>query len=751
MRFTRALVAAFIFCLLLSVAGTPARTSAEQAELPVTETLSLPIGTIFEIVAVHDLRSPVINWSLTRGQTFLQASRERIFRVRFIEPGTYTLTGEVRESDGSKRSRLLLTIQIAEGVPPLTAQGTGSGIVALTMPASDAFGRVPLGTGQQFLRIFPSPSVKEDIVVDLHADVDEDKDGNARNDQAAPGTFFSTTRSTPLTLWFTTPVTNRTLTFSLRGKVDTEEELFLLSPDEARKDDALRERERQRQEDARTRIIVSQFGSGAVKFSLNVESEDYASAPLLVHWNFGDGSQSLLDAPIHRFPRNGTFAIVATVRNLRTGEEMADFTLSLDVQDVPAITPPTIGETGGEQPGQTAADGGTGGEPAPGASRWELSSGILRRALTFLAGIILSVGVGFLITLIIRFIKRKGGIKGAVDRAETALVGTPAKPDTLSQTTMALSQEEEGLEEAALPPQELPAAPAPSPEPSQEQSLPAEVPPTVPEEPEPQGTPAPSWLTQGLEQASASGQTQTTMPPAAAAESTALQEAAPDVPASPPLENGAPPWLVQEAPTTTMPPPAIPAATEEPAPAPTPPAPSAEPALPPVQTEHAPLWLQQGLSATPSPPAEVPAATAMPLQPPSPAAAPSTPSPAQATEAPAPQAQPSPAAPAKKSWDAMTPEERELERKRLKRQRYRRNKRERERQEKQAPATPGEPSTPSTPEPPAPSAPPPPLEEHPILPADDDVKFVVGADSVSPVPPVSAQDDAAKTIGGNMQ
>jgi len=707
------------------------------------------------------LRSPVINWSLTRGQTFLQASRERIFRVRFIEPGTYTLTGEVRESDGSKRSRLLLTVQIAEGVPPLTAQGTGSGIVALTIPALDAFGRISLGTGQQFLRIFPSPSVKEDIVVDLHADVDEDKDGNPRNDQAAPGTFFSTTRSTPLTLWFTAPVSNRALTFSLRGKVDTEEELFLLSPDEVRKDDALRERERERQEDARTRIIVSQFGSGAVKFSLNVESEDYASAPLLVHWNFGDGSQSLLDAPIHRFPRNGTFAIVATVRNLRTGEEMADFTLSLDVQDVPAITPPTTGETGGEQPGQTAENGGTGGEPASGTSRWELSSGILRRALTFLVGVILSVGVGFLITLIVRVIKRKGGIKGAVDRAETALVGTPAKPDALSPTTMALSQEEEGLEEVALPPQELPASPAPSPEPVQEQSLPAEVPPTVPEEPETQGTPAPSWLTQGLEQASASGQTQTTLPPAPVVESTPPQETTPALPASP-LENGAPPWLVQDAPVSPMSPPAIPASTEdlapapapvsEPAPAPTPPAaPSAEPALPPVQTEHAPLWLQQGLSTNPPPPAEAPVAAMPSPQPPTPAAGPSTPPPAPTAGEPAPQEQPSPAALTKKSWDAMTPEERELERKRLKRQRYRRNKRERERQEKQAPATPAEPSAPSAPGAPAPSVPPPPLEEHPILPADDDVKFVVGADSVSPVPPASTQGDTAQTAGGNMQ
>jgi PKD repeat protein len=709
---------------ILALATTVQTSAQTPAAETIRSSLTLPAGSVFELLPVHTVQQPTYAWSFMQGETFLQAGRGEAFRTRLIEPGNYLLRGEVRSGSAGTRHRLELSIVVTSegpGEPPVAA---GSGIVAETFPMIDQYRRIGMQPTDVIVRITPSSTITEQIFLDTDSETDTDRDGNSRNDQALEDSFFSNNR-TPVHLWLTEPADRRVFTLTLRGKTDTEEEVVLLSPEELRKDDALLQQEQRRQQEAQARIISTSFGSGNVKFTLQVEPE-YESAPLLVLWNFGDGRQSMLDSPLHRYAQNGTYTVTAVLRDLSTAEEVGDFISVVTVSDVgqPDIPDPPLPPEGEEEE-----------EPVDGGEGWSLPDGLLSTIVKFFLTVAGSVLLGLLITLVFRFL-RKGGIRSAVDRAESALVGTPLTPlSDEPPAPMALPvQDDEEEEESATEDAETP-----EPEPA----------------PQPVEVVTPSWL----QNASA--------PPAPQPESwkePAATEAPAPQPPSPPQENGTVPSWLAPAPVAPVPEPEPVAAEpvepvlqeQTPPPAPaldlTPPA--------PIATENAPSWLQQGLQTTPAEPAPAPESTP---EPPAPATTepvsdvPMTP--AEEAEMEQTDAAMDAQAPTK-DWASMTPEEKEKERKRQKRQRYRKNKREREREEKAAAKTQAAAATAApvaaplgaaSSEPdlaeqetssPAPANAVAPVE-HPILPAEDDVKFVIGADSVSkPDTPPATQNPA---------
>jgi PKD repeat protein len=707
----------------------------------------LPSGSVFEVLPVHDIADASYAWSFMRSETFLQAGRGRLFRGQLVEPGSYLLRGDVRSTTTTARYRLELAIEVtSEASTPSTV----TNILAETSPAMDGYGRVGMQPTSPIVRLTPTTENTELIVLDIDATKDDDGDGNARNDQAVADSFFSTQR-TPLIVWFTEPIEDQALTVSLRGKVDTEETVQLLSPDALRQDDAKREQEQRRIEESRARIIVTPFGSGAVKLTLRVSSE-YESTPLLVHWRFGDGLQSMLDAPIHRYMQNGSYTVTATVRDLSTAEEIGDYSEIVNISDVaiPDIVVPEPDGTDTEPPAEEEPDGGG----------FALPEGLLSTILRFAIGIVASVAVGFLFTLLIRFLK-KGGFHTAVDKAENALVGSPVPGMTAEPAEpMALPVSDDEEEEENII--DTTAVQTQSVEQAEEIVQ------------QPTESVAPSWLQSGMDQpfSPQAPAAQEPVTPAEQFEATPIPNET-EVNTSAEPENSAqavPPWLAQAqsgaAPAASLPEETQQvAATEtarapEPEPAPVPldtpqpeTMPASEPSAP-IQMENAPAWLQQGITQTAS------ATTADSTTPQTGASAEPEMSDMETLTEEELAEEDGPAI--QKDWADMTPEEREKERKRQKRQRYRKNKRDRERAEKaaareqaatapaqpaaitDAPAPAMQPISAPTPEQPsqAPAGAAP--EELPILPAEDDVKFVIGADSISattPKPPVENADE----------
>ena len=68
-------------------------------------------------------------------------------------------------------------------------------------------------------------------------------------------------------------------------------------------------------------ILVEKQGL-TVSLSARIDTLLREGKQLLLEWDFGDGTQSLLDSPTHTYLAAGTYAIRLSVRNILTGEPM---------------------------------------------------------------------------------------------------------------------------------------------------------------------------------------------------------------------------------------------------------------------------------------------------------------------------------------------------------------------------------------------------------------------------------------------
>ena len=734
-----------LLCSFLLVSeGISARA---QGTSTIIEQITLPIGSVFEVMVEHDIKDPVYNWSFSKEDSFLQASREQTFRARLILTGNYTLSGEVYNINGSKRFRKQIRIRVVDQIEKDTTLSTLSGsILTATVPRRDAKGRIILGPNTDMILLTPDPSIENNIILDLDASKDSNGDKKPRNDQDAADTFFSTKR-TPLYVWFTTPISDRSIAVSVKGKPGIEEILLSSAESAATKD---LEEEQARRENKE--ILMTPFGSGTIKFALDTSGKKYISAPILIHWDFGDGTQSLLDSPLHTYAKNGAYEIKADVRNLKTGEVVDEFVSIARIDTITAPPTPTPDD---------ADDEGTDGDETPSDDGGKFAIGSI---IKFIIGAILAAIVGFILTLIVRVLRKKGGIQGALGKAEDTLVKTDDKKKKGDESVidvpavpMALEEDKQEVEGISTPDsgtsepkakQELPPAqsepeeatpPTPSPEPEEAtpptpSPEPKEAPPTPATE-QAEGE-APSWLQGGLDQAAATGQTMDSPPAPELQTGNRVSEAEPPpsvAPVSTPepvIETPAPASVEPPAPITPAPTPV----EETPIPIPT-----------PTSTDAtAPAWLQGGLekASSSAKATEDKSEEGQTMDSPPPAELQNTPlppAPPAQEQAPTPQVQTGELA---KDWAQMTPEEREKERKRQKRRRYRQNKKVRAKQELETKSVaPAESTTPPKEE----AA----KQEQPILPveSDNEVKFVIGADSLNGQVDIPPAEEHIETPG----
>ncbi len=66
---------------------SPLQASA-QSDSADTETIELYVGDLLEILPIHTLPNASYAWILTENRTFVEASRQAVFRKRPITPGT---------------------------------------------------------------------------------------------------------------------------------------------------------------------------------------------------------------------------------------------------------------------------------------------------------------------------------------------------------------------------------------------------------------------------------------------------------------------------------------------------------------------------------------------------------------------------------------------------------------------------------------------------------------------------------------
>lgn len=636
MRLPRRTTGLLLFILLAGMFASLARVHAQSVNSrPATAQLQLAAGDVLELFAMNADPAAGEDWVLTRAGEFVEAGRERIFRTRLTQEGPYLLDAQVRRPDRLWRMQMELTV-----LPPRgnefteSPSGRAEQIVTTNPPIAGSAVHIP--SESPVLSLTPAPGLTGSIAVDLDPGIDTDGDGDPRNDNDLADTLFSTEHNT-IHLWFTEPGEVKALrlsTFTDDGTLLTQD-IALAGGAAAVPAGA---------------VTTTEGAGGVVRFSFGAVGT-IDPATVVYSWDFGDGTQSLVEEPAHQYTTNGTYDIAVTVRDLATARVLAQGGTTVTVTTATG----TAGASSAAASSVAAAPSGSG----VGSFLWTL----FKIAIVLLVCIALGAAG---VRLAMRFLHREGRLQKALEQAEGKLLktdaGSAATPE-IAPATMRLKRPETTTERPTAPAEIIDQAPvstttqSPPPPPAMTEPLPPTPPPLPPpataptETSPPMEAPTPSWL-----------QTPATPPPPLPSD-TAPPETPPGAPATPasgqPVlseDDLLPTWLrdeevkevkdvgevgeVAEAPAPTMPDPSPP-----PSPAPTPSTVVPAPEPPPPPMEMTPQQPSSAMTPVPEPTMTAPAS------------APASPATTSTTVSP----------------DDQARLERERDRKRRKRQRYREN------------------------------------------------------------------------------
>ncbi len=585
---------------------------AVNAHVSDQEITVLLVGEILEIQPVHTLLNPSYSWILTQDRTFIQAGRTEAFRYRFIQPGTYTLIAEIEAGDQSTRMRRTFIFDVRPRMPgqmidtPIAA--SGSSMLVSTVPALDG-NRVILEENSALVRLLPiNPDVRP-LALDLNVFADSDGDGIPNNDIDNDGTFFQSDAS-PLYVWFASPLASQSMTVTALGLTGNAivQQMDIMSRDYAQQQGFVTNP---------ISVAIQAVDDLQYSFTPTFARPMPASTPLLYHWEFGDGTQSLLANPTHTFTEAGTYTVTLRVRNLADGREVAVHQEQLSVAESTSST-----DTGPDEEEPVEE------EPADNGPGMLASLGSIMKYIGIFFGALL---LGILTIFGIGKLRKRGGSKLS-DRLE-AMEQTLLKKDEGGKTSappLAIATA------AVVKPTTPPAAVAKREE--ERVQTPSPVTPKVEEKN------TPSWLRSGLAGTTPPVSSPAPIPSPAAPPPSIPKPVTPPAPPAPkpaastpaatPPSASVPSWLQQGSkpaspPAAATQPPAKPVMPPAPTPTPVPtPAPAAKPVMPPPPAPAKPVMPPLPAPApapkptTPPPmPANVAAPTATLSIPPPPAAA----------------------------------------------------------------------------------------------------------------------------------
>ena len=500
------------------------------------EAIDIPIGQIFEIQALAPAGSEA-NWILTLHGDLVEQSREMVFRTRISKEGNYVLAAEV---GGTER---VFNLQVRQRRPEdKVMSARPNAIVAFNPPLVND--TLSISQAKQVVSITP---LREDVSVlafDFDVNVDSNGDGKPGNDEDTKNTLFRS-EGNPLHVWFV-GATKRTIrlgTLLTSGQtsftnISVESKGLTGRPGNTNRPQGNRPQTgSQPNEKSDLKIMVLNNDNGEVEFSMRLPAEQ--EDPLLLLWDFGDGSQSMLDRPIHSYSKSGKFTVNVEVRDLKTGRVLETVSDAVQVNK--------LSEEGEDEDAEVVAttddddDGKKKEEKKEKKDKGEKKegSGLLGLVVKLLLSLLGSSILGALIFFFINKMKSRGmSLEKAMEKAEETLVKNQQDGLTDAAPPMEITAEEvpsAAAEPPAGPPTPEPPTPTPEPEPAApeppapapEPPAPAPEPPApapAPEPPAPAPEPAtteeaatPSWLAEGMQQAEASTPTAPPAPPTEAA------------------------------------------------------------------------------------------------------------------------------------------------------------------------------------------------------------------------------------------
>ncbi len=591
--------------LAITVAHGSTAQLAGQATRTPDEVIEIEAGDVFEILAHSDDPTASAVWVLTQDRTFIEASRSSVFRTRQVKPGEYLLDATISEPMLDSETRRIFLLRIVPHTPTDPSVPTVlPGELVVTTPRAQQ-NIVTLPKNFHVLRFEPDQSDTSHFAVVLDATASQAQPDNLDT--------YSYSEASGLFVWFALP-RDRTMEVAIQ-----------------RKDGTIARSQLQLKIGEEENIVSSQGilanarDDGTVRFALQTPP------PLGVHtlplWDFGDGTQSLLMTPNHRYAKNGTYTVRVSVRNIIDGSIINTAQTTINVTGIHETGTGTVVSSSSSS-AQSSSVGSTG-DSGPGffATVFERLNSAFARTVFAIVGIIVLLG---LLVLVILRLLRRSKLDKTLETAESLLIKQNATQAVIDAPAVPLqvkrSAKVEDVPSEVVLKEEPPAV--------------SDTPPSS-TEPHIDEAAAPAWLKKGLE--------------VAAKEPVSTPE--PEPITEPVIES-------------------VPEPVAEPTPEPVV---ASEPAAPPVTDapqateEVVPPWLQPQAETVTEPTPE-PVVTPEPT----PVIAPEPEPVVEAAPAPATPATPAPTSAPKDDARA----EREREKRRLKRQRYRQNLKKREQEKK---------------------------------------------------------------------
>jgi hypothetical protein len=337
---------------------------------------------------------------LTQDRTFIEATRNAVFRTRQIQPGEYLLDGTIREPMLDRDIRRIFLLRIVPHVPKdPAAAGSNNGEIVATMPRNEQ-GVITLPENFHVVRFTPDPAITAHFAVVL----------DAAAAQASPDNIdtYSYSEASPLFVWFAEP-RDRTMELAIQrkdGSVSrTQVKLKIGEPENLISSQG---------------IIASARSDGSVKFAL--QAPPLPGVQAIALWDFGDGTQSLLLSPAHKYARNGTFTIRVSVRDIMNGNILggAQTTINVTGIDETGSGATTVSSSSSSAQSSSSSAPATGG-PSGGffSTLWDRLNSAFVRTILIVVGIIVILG---LLVLVIMRLLRRSRLDKTLEDAESLLL-----------------------------------------------------------------------------------------------------------------------------------------------------------------------------------------------------------------------------------------------------------------------------------------------------------------------------------------
>ncbi|HRH93806.1 MAG TPA: PKD domain-containing protein, partial [Candidatus Peribacteria bacterium] len=425
--------------------------------------IQIEAGRVFEMTIDSSLSRPEYSWILTRDRKFINAQRAKFFQTRQTVAGTYVLDVNIQDTvnNGTEYHVFDLVVNPATDTPRPRRQVDGDMKAVLTAEPWNGSDTITLPPEGGIVKLDMGQSVGQiaTFSLDLDTGVDSDGDGDPENDHdnaltagekdATPLYVLMAPKDSPrrVILTVTDPDNTRTsraiLNVSFGGTQPTTPTPGTTPTPTPTPTPAL------------YGTISAEKKGLTVSYDTRIDSDVRMSKELLLEWDFGDRSRSLLDHPVHTYVKSGIYNVKLTVRDISNGEVFMSAEETVQVQPDVTTTPPTPTPT--PTPPTTPVKV----TPTPvktGSTAGSFGS-VVKVILIVFFLLALAVGAFF----VLKWLKNKttGKLQDTLEKMENTLVEKQEKKEGETKTsTMKLKKEKKEKKEAPPPAEAAPPAPA---------------------------------------------------------------------------------------------------------------------------------------------------------------------------------------------------------------------------------------------------------------------------------------------------